>query len=369
MAISYTKTPYLDKLESVATTSRRMMVLGSILLIIVMGAICYSIMKNVILRYVDSLFTSVGIIGFIMILAPALIAVLLIMSMLESNNWKTTKDYIVKFGLFSEERLFWDGITRAEGHIVERKTGNILPDADVDDDTYGRDYVITLWCGGRSLKIESKDPFLIASILMHLNRYGMGESIVPPGGVSELLIPPSDKEIPEITWHLKSNSLWRRYAVILIMMGVLALFTYFICTTPRKEIRFFDYYIAIWMGSFLIFHIRMELYTAFGLKIEPDKFIAQTILGESAMKWKDVTDAKWDSLAYKNEGLKRRYKDAAPSKIALGIRMRWMKTVYIPWDPKDEESTRLIRAIMDRLKQLPNPIILLPLHKELDGNG
>ncbi|WP_319586287.1 hypothetical protein [uncultured Desulfobulbus sp.] len=366
MSISHNEAPDYDRLESVATTSRRSMVLGSIVLVIVIGYMSYRIMIDMVLPHIDNPFNFVGALGVIVIAAPALLGVIFMIGMFRTDNWRTTKDYIVKFKLFSEERIFWEAITNVETHIIDSKTGKILPDVDVDDDKYGRDFVITLWDGDRSLKVEGRNPHLIASILMHLNRYGMGRSIAIPRAALELLQPPSTREIPEINWHLKNIPLWRRYGVIILLLGILALlaFTIFADTGTRHLV--WRILVPLYFGVYLIYHIYQEIFTAFRLKIELDRFTARTIFGEKAVAWNKVTDAKWDSLAYKNEGPSCRYVDA-PSKLVLRLCMGWMESIYIPWDPKDEESTQLIRAIMDRLQQLPKPIVLLSPHSKLDN--
>lgn len=371
MAISHNETPYYERLVSVATTSRRSMVLGSMILIIVVGLLCYIIMKGLIFPHVDNLFNSVGLIGLVVILAPALMAVIMIMGIFMTDNWRTTKDYIVKFGLFSEERMFWDGITKAESHVVDSKTGKDIPDADPDDDRYGRDYVITLWDGDRALKVEGRNPQLIASIIMHLSRYEMEESIVPLGGVSDLLSHPPHGDVPEIDWHLRNNPLnprWLHYSFIIAVFSIVVLYTCGTYAALEERFHLWQIFILLMLGPFYIYHLRMEVYTAFGFRIEPDRFVARTILGEQTVNWDEVIGAKWDNLAYKNEGVGR-HTGRPSTKIALSLHMGRLKAVYIPWDPKDEESTRLIRAVMDRLKQLPNPIVLLSPHAELDSKS
>ena len=366
MTISHNESPYYDQLESVATTSRKSMVLGSIVLVIVIGYMSYRIMIDMVLPHIDNPFNFVGILGIIVIAAPALLGVICIIGIFRTDNWRTTKDYIVKFMLFSEERIFWDAITNVETHIVDSKTGKIFPDADVDDDKYGRDFVITLWDGDRSLKVEGRNPHLIASILMHLNRYGMGRSIVVPRAALELLQPPSTRVIPEIVWHLKDIPLWRRYVVIILLIGILAFLAFTILADTGTRHLVWRILVLLYFGLYLIYHIQQEMFTAFRLKIEPDRFTARTVLGEKTVAWDKVTNADWDSLAYKNEGPSRRYVEA-PSKLVLRLRLGWMMSIYIPWDPKDDESTLLIRAIMDRLQQLPKPIVLLSPHSKLDN--
>jgi len=366
MTISHNEAPYYNRLGSVATTSRRTMVLGSIVLVIVIGYMSYMIMIDMVLPHIDNPFNFISILGIIVIAAPALLGVIGIIGIFRADNWRTTKDYIVKFKLFSEERIFWEAISEAEAHIVDSKTGKILTEADVDDDKYGRNFVITLWDGDRSLKVEGRNPHLIASILMQLNRYGMGGSIIVPRVALELLQPPSTRVIPEIDWHLKNIPLWRRYVVIILLIGILAFLAFTVLADTETRHLVWRILVPLYFGIYLIYHIYQEIFTAFKLKIEPDRFTARTILGEKTVAWNKVTDAKWDSLAYKNEGPALRYVEA-PSKLVLRLHLGWMKLVYIPWDPKDEESTLLIRAVMDRLQQLPEPIILLSPHSKLDN--
>lgn len=334
----------MSRLEEVSTNTKVWFVVTPLVVLAFVVFAGWLMVWHGIGRHAEQQGVSVVGVGLAILLLGTVVAVTV--ATWWAGYWKTDNLGIRKVGLFSESFLPWDDITNADS-LYQSSPGKREIHLEID---------------GRKITVSSPDPKLAASIFLHLERRGKADQIKLPPELQSLFTPPADEPVAEINWILKHRLAWWRTlatAAMTLAMLILSLVTIYEWLTASAG-HHSSIVLAIWvllqLPNYVIYTLR-GTFTATAFSLCQDHFAVTTIWGAATYRWEDLKTACWsgswdgDTLLEKQPGV------PSPSRIALALQVGKLRVFYIPWDSRDRESTKLLLAIQERLRQMPGTIV------------
>lgn len=242
-------------------------------------------------------------------------------------HWQTTPDGLTITGFRKKQFLRWNEI----------ESVGVIPGAGYEFRT-ARDRI-------RLDKAALQDTAMEASIWQHLNRIGKTEDLILSDFAMSLWAQIPDEKTDSTQWespipvHL-SDILLRFVAAEALIWGI----AYRFGLDPVGVGIVVSWWPVAWLTPRLI--------TIKRVSVGDDRVSAVTALGKRTIAWADVRSVK-----FVNPGIRQ--------PASLQIRGSGLKIIRIPWIPDHPNSTRVMLAILRRLRQqprfrlLPFPTVLL----------
>ena len=343
-------TPGLDKVSS---GTRVRLITYSLLLLVPMLLFAYFIISRTLSHHPKTLLgLLVCVFAIIFSMVSLALIGMFIVSASRSGGWRTDNQGITRVRLLCDEFIPWGDVISVTGQSCEMAGWSKL----------------RLSTNHSTFLLDTYDPYLVASAVMHLRSQGTVVPIDLPVSVQSLLKPPELESIPEIYWSTRRSLAWWRTVAcgsLTLSMGAVS----FLGFTSLRDghISSMVAFSAVGISTPVYFwYTWLATYTATAFSFSHIGYSATTIHGTVSHLWEDVTKAYWSGDWYGKMNIDRQPGIPSPSRIALALHTSNANVVYVPWDSADENSTLLIHAITQRLKLIPKPILLPTPHPGLE---
>ncbi|MCE5198390.1 MAG: hypothetical protein ABFD54_16320 [Armatimonadota bacterium] len=268
-----------------------------------------------------------SVIGVVLLL----LLVFLLRTSLYDHRWETTSDGLRIKSIIGGRFLPWTDVPRAE----------------TKRNLWWMTSCYTLQSKKFTVIIPARDIYICASIWQHLNSVGLSAEIKLSSAAELFWEPIPDTVQDEVGWEdeKKVGSSMACFIQLLLLIFGTIVTVAFVC-------------FGLWQVSAVV---AVGLIVIMLVRVLRSPIIDRVLVGRDTiaiglatgqgqratlkMPWGELVSTKW---------------------VNYGIDLRWIHgvRVVIPWDPQDPQSTRLIVAIIHRLRGIPRPV-LLPFPVEL----
>lgn len=267
-------------------------------------------------KYID-LISGLVVAGCSLVVSIA--ALLVLRLSVFDHRWETDSEGVTADKPFGRKRIEWRNVTEAKTLWV-----NLI---------LGRRHMVT--DGRTTIYVPDSDPHIAASLWYYLKKLNMAADIELSSDAASFW-----QELPETPLSVKWSDPHSR-PIIKVMVGVVLLFGFLILIHYTVKSAILEWFLTILAAGFVDICFR-PLTTVQEISIDQYGFEAKTTIGDYQKHWGQVKSATWGGVDNR-----------------IDLKLSWWRTLHIPWDRDDKESSALSIAIIDRLAN-QTPQILLP---------